>query len=658
LTRKFERLIDDEDENHVANEFPVCAANCGRHIRGGLGRDMRLATHCCDICMDSKGIRHGISCMAAKSSPNVPQHQIVACTTNMVLSAAELSRRASSLLSSIPSIDTDVDMRNLKAILDGICAANDLPTIDEKRFLLICSRFCAGQMIPKSRTREILYRLLKKVFKCVNPVNANPLLERHFFVTKESKVTKFYRFKSVLGQGSFGIVHRVVRIDSGIERVCKSISKSNTSVPHSQIESEIRIIATLDHPNIVKIIEYFEDDSHVHLIMEYCPDGDLLSRIKQSIKSGKPISFIFAQSVVRQLLCAVAFMQTHRVIHKDLKPENIMLVMDPRQPERPLVKIIDFGLSELFSTNQSTSSTVAGTAFYMSPQIFKPPFSFKADIWSIGVIAYFMLTGILPFFGSTVAEVKSNVLYRKIQWPSTFAGTPKPLQIGRESRDLIEKLLEKDEAPRLDAMEALKHTWLSGQTLTRSSVFSLSVALNINSFSRLSWWKRCMLNLVAHIWDFRDISSNLTHLFIELDNQGIGSISIHQMATLLHSVGIPIQEGWDGAKALDLTHTGRITFTALVAGCIYPLIASDPKIVRALFNRFSPDKRDRISCTNIIELLSGNHSYCQVVEKDEMLSSLLQELSIHESECSTSSSQSRTPELDINTFRKWILTLN
>ena len=406
----------------------------------------------------------------------------------------------------------------------------------------------------------------------------------------------------------------------------------------------------------MKIVEYFEDDSHVHLIMEYCADGDLLGRIKQSIKSGKPLSIRFVQNVVHQLLGAVAFMQTHRVIHKDLKPENIMLVMDASHPDRPIVKIIDFGLSELFSPNQSTSTTVAGTAFYMSPQIFKPPFSFKADIWSIGVIAYFMLTGILPFFGSTVAEVKSNVLYRKIQWPSTFAGTPRALHIGDGPKDLVERLLEKEEAVRPDATEALRFSWSLVGNVERANLFSLPVALNIHAYARLSWWKRCMLNLVAHIWEFKGISSNLTHIFLEIDNRAHGSISIPQLANSLQLVGIPMKEAWECAKAVDLTNAGTITFTSLVAGCIYPLIASDPRIVRALYNLFEPDKRDRITYGRIIELLSGNNSYRDAMEKHELWDSLLREFSSYSQ--TSCEAFDRTGEMDIDTFRRWILSLD
>lgn len=654
---RFERLVDDEDENHIANEFPICLSlGCGMRITSALRRDLTRVRHCCKACMDSKGSEHDASCkdMTEAFAPRLMK----SCSSGSdeVISASEIFRRVSILVSSTPMIDSDIDINTSRTIFEGICLANEIPLLDEKRFVLAFSRFSQGRVVPKHRTGELFYCLFKKVLKNVRVSKTDPLLARHFLVMKNSKVTRYYRFKSVLGQGSFGIVHKVVRIDSGIERVCKSIPKSNTSVPFSQIESEIRIIATLDHPNIIKIVEYFEDDIHMHLIMEYCADGDLLERIKQSIKSGKSLSLLFVKTVIRQLLSAIAFMQTQRIIHKDLKPENIMLITDKNYPDLPIVKIIDFGLSEIFSSHQISSTTVAGTAYYMSPQIFKPPFSFKADIWSIGVISFFMLTGILPFFGSTVAEVKSNVLYRKIQWPNAFAGTGRPLQVKVMTRELVEKMLEKDEAPRPNAMEALRHPWLSEiDSNLQIRTFALPVALNMLSFSRLSWWKRCMLNLLAHVWEFKDVSTNLAHIFLEIDKRGIGYITLSQMANSLNGAGIPVNDAWVTAKAVDLTHSGNITYTALVASCIYPLIATDKRIIRCLFNCFQPNKRDTISFDGILEVLSLNQSYSNSITQGELRHSLAREFQY--SGETRSSNQTELCHIDITSFRKWLVSL-
>lgn len=661
--------MDEEDENQVANELPVCPQRCGRNVAPGLGRNLKRNTYCCTLCMESKGMRHCHSC----NSNSYTVLPVGACRKSTDppyadLSSADLTHRAALLLESIPHIDTEIDAKTCRTLFDCLCVSNSLPCLDEKRFLLIFSRFCSGQSVPRFRARELFYVLIKKILRNVDVSRSHPVLARHFFVTKKVKVSRHYRFRSIIGEGSFGIVHKVIRIDSGIERVCKTIRKSITNVPLSQIESEIRVVAALDHPNIIKITEYFEDDNDVHLIMEYCPDGDLLGRIKHSIKSGKPLSPLFVKNIIRQLLGALSFMEAHRIIHKDLKPENIMLVNDANNLDNPIVKIIDFGLSEIFATDQSHSTTVAGTAFYMSPQIFKPPFGFKADVWSVGVIGYFMLTGILPFFGSTVTEVKSNVLYRKIQWPYTFVGTPKPLQVTADARDLIEKMLDKDEALRPNAVEALNHSWMLNPNNTGTPrAFSLHVALNMVSYSRLSWWKRCMLNLVAHIWEFTDISTNLAQIFLDLDRKRDGCLSIPEVANSLERLTISSHDAWKCAKAIDLTHSGAISYNALVASCIYPLMATEPRIIRCLFNYFDPDKRDRITADVVFETVFKNHSYRTTIERDHSKSELVEELStfISKTKTATDPSKSRAAfesrtiarEVDISTFRRWLTSI-
>jgi len=579
------------------------------------------------------------------------------------------------LLQHVPSSNIDLDVKSARTIFDRTCFVNGLPSLDDKRFVLIFSRFSERDKIPKEKSMQFFYTLLKKVYKNVHIAKHVPTLSRYFFVIKNTKVTKYYRFKSVIGQGSFGIVHKVVHMQSGQHRVCKSIAKANTSIPSSQIEAEIRIIAELDHPNIVKIYEFFEDEDHVHLIMEYCTNGDLLSRIKTAIKTQIPLKAGFVFSVLKQMLSAVAFMRSHRVLHKDLKPENVMLIDGETSDDMPTVKIIDFGLSEIFSTSQNSSSIVAGTAYYMSPEIFKPPFGFKSDVWSVGVISYFMTTGFLPFFGSTVTEVKSNVLYRKIQWPITYPGSSRTLSLSNSLKELVESLLEKDERIRPEARVALTSPFFTQlHHITASKSFSTSVALNVYSFSRLSWWRRTMVNFIAHSWDF-DISASIRAVFAELDKDNKGHISVTDFAFALQGAGLTQTESWRCSKAADLSCSGSITFTSLTASCIYPLISTDRKILKATFHAFSPNRKGRITTDSIYELLLGSRSCISSTisgDRDELRRLLCSEVKLVYSDWlnqlpsisrsfqsmgnpnTTDGPKDMSMEVDINLFGKWL----
>ncbi|EER02601.1 calcium-dependent protein kinase, putative [Perkinsus marinus ATCC 50983] len=236
------------------------------------------------------------------------------------------------------------------------------------------------------------------------------LVHRAFHVLRNDSaggVRKIYNFLETVGRGSFGVVHKVVHKESDQLRVCKSVDKAKSSVPLAQLEEEIKIISQLDHPNVIKIYEYFEDPKYIHLIMEACWGGELLSVIQTAVNKGVSLPDSFIADVTREVLTALSFMHNQGVVHKDLKPENILFV-DVSEPSN--VKVIDFGLAELFGVNVEKSMNVAGTAFYMAPEIFRPPFDYKCDIWSLGVILYLLLTGYLPFFGTSVSDVKSNVI--------------------------------------------------------------------------------------------------------------------------------------------------------------------------------------------------------------------------------------------------------
>jgi serine/threonine protein kinase len=313
----------------------------------------------------------------------------------------------------------------------------------------------------------------------------------------------------------------------------------------------------------------------------------------------------------------------------------------------------------------------------MSPEIFKPPFGFKADVWSVGVITYFMLTGFLPFFGGTVAEVKSNVLYRKIQWPREYSGSSRSLMIEDSIKELVEKLLEKDDRLRPNARDALAHDWLSRPRGDRSCTqFSSAVALNIYSFSKLSWWKRCVLNFIAHIWDF-NVSANIRSVFMEMDFQNKGHITLPDIAYAMESAGFTTTDAWRCAKSIDLSHSGCVTFTALSAACVFPLVPLDRRILKTTFRAFSPNRKGRISSDNIYELILGSRSCIkdkvdgskmdyrnQLIEELKQIACDWMQLNpsksssmlSHSKPYSTHATESGGLDIDFALFEKWIFT--
>ena len=160
-----------------------------------------------------------------------------------------------------------------------------------------------------------------------------------------------------------------------------------------RIKDEIKILASLDHPNVVKYYETYESPNYMYLIMEYCQGGMLFNKLTEEREDFTEEK---AARVMNSLFLAVNHLHNKGIAHRDLKPENIMYSSDER------IKIIDFGLSKLTAQK---FETVAGTPYYQAPEVLKGDYSKECDCWSLGVIMYLILSGYLPFNGSHRAEI-------------------------------------------------------------------------------------------------------------------------------------------------------------------------------------------------------------------------------------------------------------
>lgn len=145
--------------------------------------------------------------------------------------------------------------------------------------------------------------------------------------------------KSKLGSGSYGVVHKAVHKATGYERAIKVIPR-NKIKNMDRFKTEVKIMQTLDHPNVIKLYEYFEDDTNVYLVMELCTGGELFDRIIEK----EYFSEQYGAIVFKQILEAINYCHAMNVCHRDLKPENFLF---ETREDGSDIKIIDFGLSKI-----------------------------------------------------------------------------------------------------------------------------------------------------------------------------------------------------------------------------------------------------------------------------------------------------------------------
>ena len=264
---------------------------------------------------------------------------------------------------------------------------------------------------------------------------------------------------TILGTGCYGVVRECVHIRTNTSFAVKSIEKAKvTRLDH--LRREIDLLASVQHPSIIRLIDCYEDAHYVHIVTEKC-SGELFDRIEQCFTNCRQGCFNerSSASIIKSLLEAVTYLHSNGIIHRDIKPENILF--DSTNEESPSIKLIDFGLARRHRHGIDRNlSKFRGTIYYMSPELLKCNYSSPTDVWSVGVIAYILLAGYPPFDGDTDPEIYASIAEGNVEFPSFMGWSDKSLQCV----DFVKCLLTKDPRERFTAQEALLHPWIVGLT--------------------------------------------------------------------------------------------------------------------------------------------------------------------------------------------------
>lgn len=269
----------------------------------------------------------------------------------------------------------------------------------------------------------------------------------------ESIVSKFCILKH-LGSGAFGDVRLVLDQQTYRRYAMKKISKHD--VPECKIYNEVYILKRLNHPFIVNVENVFDTPEAVFITLEYMPGGNLLSRIKELRKIPEPE----CKLIFYQLLLGIQYLHEEGITHRDLKPENV-LVNTQGSCDYIIVKITDFGLSKVIDSKTELKS-ICGTMKYMAPEIlarYAPTYTNKVDIWSLGVMLFYCLSGEHPFFGD------KNALAAKIvigKYEMTRSGWH---LISKHAKQLVQKILVIDPLKRISISSILHHPWFKDERI-------------------------------------------------------------------------------------------------------------------------------------------------------------------------------------------------
>ncbi|OHT02113.1 CAMK family protein kinase [Tritrichomonas foetus] len=289
----------------------------------------------------------------------------------------------------------------------------------------------------------------------------------------------------IIGKGSFADVYKAIDTNTNIFTAVKVISKEKFYIEqqHNSIINEISIHKKLStyerHPNIVQLYENIEDAKNVYLVLEYCEYGALNDLIKEFKKKNTYLTEEAGKYLFSQILKGLEYMHQNNIVHNDLKPSNILVSSDLS------VKICDFGFAHIIDSDNNTktnsdSGILFGSPCYMAPELLKYQYrkndenvnnnSFNhikmmsnhmkrnfdeaSDVWSFGIILFYMITGELPFY-----DLELNELFNSICQLSPII--PSHLKISDQLVDLIRMMLNKNPQERITLEQIKIHPWIS-----------------------------------------------------------------------------------------------------------------------------------------------------------------------------------------------------
>jgi len=291
------------------------------------------------------------------------------------------------------------------------------------------------------------------------------------------KPDDIYLLKDQLGSGAFSVVHLGVHKQSKEQCAVKIVDKKETG-PKAMLD-EIKVMAELQHENIVNFKEIFDTPKHYYVVMEYITGGELFDRIIELHRYTE----LDASHVIAQVLHGLKHLHDKGFVHRDLKPENLLL---SSKDTDAVVKIADFGFAKQISEgNDESLNNMIGTPPYMAPELVRLRetefaecgYGRPVDCWAVGVILYILLSGIHPFQIEDEEQMLDNIEDGKWTWLG-----PNWKSISEEAKDLITKLMEKDPKKRLTIEQTLKHHWFTSQASPESAPHLSAVKDAIKSF--------------------------------------------------------------------------------------------------------------------------------------------------------------------------------
>ena len=465
--------------------------------------------------------------------------------------------------------------------------------------------------ISKVKTNSTKYSLnISTNKKSTISINNNQIINELNFSPE-----KKYKILSNIGQGSYGNVYLAMNIYTNEKVAIKKIYKTTDEESESEIINEIEILKKLNHPDIVKVLEFYKTEQAYYIVSEYCSGGELFQKAETHL-SETQIAVIF-----KQILSGISYLHSNNIVHRDLKLENILIsdteYVSLTGEEYLDIKIIDFGNAEHYDKNFSTKSLV-GSSYYIAPEIFKKNCGKESDLWSAGVILYMLIVGHPPFYGDSEKKILLSVkkgIYDKnySRWKNA----------SNEVKDLIEKLLISDPRKRLSAKDALNHDWFKKNqsnaiyyNITKKEIYQC--ILNFLSYNDNTKFQELVISYIIHNMPKIKQTKVAISLFKLVNTNGDGKLLKNELKKImLYFVSEEYLINYDIIfDMLDSDKKGFIEYEKFLRACLDEKYILTEENIKSAFNFFDKDNKGFFGeeeMKNIFNKEKINEQLCHII---------------------------------------------
>ena len=381
--------------------------------------------------------------------------------------------------------------------------------------------------------------------------------------------------RHVLGKGAFGKVYKGIDKNNPEHQVAiKVLSKDKMSKKdQAKVMDEVDLLRKVDHPNIAKYFETYDDKHYLYLVMELCTGGELFDSHDRCVKNGQPYTERMAADVMKKCLSALQHCHALGITHRDIKPENIMFGRDGE------VRLVDFGLAK---DSLAHMKSYAGTPYFMAPEVLNGSYTHKCDIWSLACVLYMLLAGKLPYTGMSRTEV-----FDKIK-AGAYAPVP---DLSPELQSLLSQMFNVEYQQRPTAKEVQTHLWfnllLSDSEQARADQpISQEVLHGLVNFHGRNRLRRQCLQILVKMVNPREFI-DLRREFNKIDTNMSGTIEVDELRKCVRRYSQLRDADIDRTlEEVDLNKMGVINYHEFIAATFPVEEYATEERLRALFSKF------------------------------------------------------------------------